>query len=195
MLKKIHTRARPRIFKPTMAKSRWKSNICVVFAVFLLLLSVSLLHSRLGAEGNDSKKNVKSVHVSKFPVSRKQLISRGTDGKDRVLDGSEQLGARTGGEDGSGFSKGGNDENWEIDQKEVSDDPEEDDDNGGDEDAGNNEMEDFDGFDEEDRIDELDEGDDVVDDDDGGIREKGGSKAGDSEKSLSANEKKNRSGG
>lgn len=190
MLKKIHTRARPRIFKPTMAKSRWKSNICVVFAVFLLLLSVSLLHSRLGAEGNDSKKNVKSVHVSKFPVSRKQLISRGTDGKDRVLDGSEQLGARTGGEDGSGLSKGGNDENWEIDQKEVSDDPEEDDDNGGDEDAGNNEMEDFDGFDEEDRIDELDEGDDVVDDDDGGIREKGGSKAGDSEKSLSANEKK-----
>lgn len=190
MLKKIHTRARPRIFKPTMAKSRWKSNLCVLLAVFLLLLSVSLLHIRLGAEGNESKKNVKSVQVSKFPVSRKELISRGADGKDRVLDGSEQLGVRTGGEDDSGSFRGENGENWEIDQKEEADDAEEEDDNGGDEDAGNNEMEDFDGFDEEDRIDELDEGDDVVEDDDGGFRGKGWSKAGDSEKSLSANEKK-----
>lgn len=190
MLKKIHTRARPRIFKPTMAKSRWKSNLCVLLAVFLLLLSVSLLHIRLGAEGNESKKNDKLVHVSKFPVARKELISRGTDGKDGVLDGSEQLGVSNGGEDGSGSFTGGNRDNWEIDQKEESDDAEEEDDNGGDEDAGNNEMEDFDGFDEEDKIDELDEGDDAVDDDDGGFREKGGRKGEDSKKSLSANEKK-----
>jgi hypothetical protein len=64
----------------------------LLLAVFLLLLSVSLLHIRLGAEGNESKKNVKSVQVSKFLISRKELISRDTDGKDRVLDGSEHLG-------------------------------------------------------------------------------------------------------
>ena len=66
--------------------------MALLLAVFLLLLSVSLLHIRLDAEGKESKKNVKSVQVSKFPVSRKELISRDTDGKDRVMDGSEQLG-------------------------------------------------------------------------------------------------------
>ncbi|GLJ21503.1 hypothetical protein SUGI_0397500 [Cryptomeria japonica] len=81
MLKKIRSKARPRIFKSGMSKSRCKSNLCVGMAVFLLLLSVSLLHTKLGVH---TTLEMKSLQVSTFPAGRKELTSRDTEA--RVLD-------------------------------------------------------------------------------------------------------------
>eukprot|EP01018_Ginkgo_biloba_P029821 Gb_16043 [translate_table: standard] len=209
MLKKIHTKARPRIFKPSVTKSRWKSNVCVALAGFLLLLSVSLLHTKLGAEGTDSKKKDNSVEVSKFSKfsgARKELINRGDfgkerverNGKDGVLDNSEHVTLRSGDDDlgkANGSFRAGNGEerreNLEINEKEESDEEEDakDRDEDGDYDLGNNEMEDFDGFDEdpEDKIDEMDEVDEKEDDDEGvrSQRQDKGSEDIDTEKSSS----------
>uniref|UniRef100_A0A0D6R4H8 Alpha 1,4-glycosyltransferase domain-containing protein n=1 Tax=Araucaria cunninghamii TaxID=56994 RepID=A0A0D6R4H8_ARACU len=180
MLKKINKKARPRIFKPAMSKSRWKSNFCVAMAVFLLLVSVSLLHTKLGVEGTDDSQKDESLHrVSKFPAARKELVNREEffNGEGGDLDKGGGLEKADRGEFlNESFERR---ENLEIDEGEENGENENDDDD----DVGENEMEDFDGF--QDRIDELDE----MEDDEGASEGNGNNLSERSSRGVERNEK------